>query len=64
MCEQLEEKEMQYNIPLMADAIRVVGYEIVDTLYFTGHFKANSVSHHTKDMSRAFEAGRAFAVTC
>ena len=63
VCEQLEEKEMQYNIPLMADAIRVVGYEIVKTLYFTGHFKANSVSHNTKDISRAYEAGRAFANT-
>ncbi len=61
VCEQLSEKEMQYNVPLMADAIRVVGYEIVDTLYFTGHFKANSVSHNTEDLSRAYEAGRAFA---
>jgi len=63
VCEQLEEKEMQYHIPLMADAIKVVGYEIVDTLYFTGHFKANSVSHNTKDIARAFEAGRAFVNT-
>ncbi len=61
VCEQVEEKEMQYNVPLMADAIRVVGYEIEDTLYFTGHFKATSVSHNDEDIKRACEAGRLFA---
>ncbi len=60
VCEQLDEQEMQYNVPLMAKAMKVVGYEIVDTLYFTGHFKANSVSHTTKDLFKAYEAGRDF----
>jgi len=63
VCEQVEEKEMQYNIPLMADANRVVRYEIADTLYFKGHFKATSVSRIVEDIKRAYE-GRRLLVTC
>lgn len=61
VCEQLDEKEMYYNVNVMKQAIHVVGYEIEDSLFFTGHFKANSASHDEKDLLRAYEAGKSFA---
>ena len=63
VCEQIAQEEMKYNIPVMRDAIHVVGYEIVGTLYFTGHFKANSASGDRETMQRAFVSGNTFAQT-
>ena len=44
ICEQNEASEMRYTIPVMRDALEVIGYETVTEIAVTGHFSAGSVS--------------------
>jgi multimeric flavodoxin WrbA len=43
ICEQNEASEMRYTIPVMRDALEVVGYETVAEIAITGHFYAGTV---------------------
>jgi len=61
ICEQHSSHEMHYNIGAMRDAIKVVGYEILDTLSFTGHFTVDSIKKDTNETDRAYERGRTLA---
>ncbi len=44
ICEQNEASEMRYTIPVMRDALEVIGYETVTEIAVTGHFYAGTVS--------------------
>ena len=44
ICEQNEASEMRYTIPVMRDALEVMGYEIVHELALTGHFYRGTVA--------------------
>jgi multimeric flavodoxin WrbA len=44
ICEQNEASEMRYTIPVMRDALEVIGYETVTEIAITGHFYAGSVA--------------------
>ncbi len=58
--EQVDPSEMHHNVDAMKDAIKAIGYEIEDTLYFSNHFKASSVFQSISSQVKAYEAGRLF----
>jgi multimeric flavodoxin WrbA len=52
ICEQNEASEMRYTIPVMRDAMEVVGYEIVHELALTGHFYRGTIATDRTALAR------------
>ncbi|MDA3951000.1 MAG: flavodoxin family protein [Spirochaeta sp.] len=61
ICEQNEASEMRYTIPVMRDALEVVGYEIVTELALTGHFYRGTVAADQTAMARIQAAAEELA---
>lgn len=61
ICEQKEASEMRYTIPVMRDALEVVGYETVDEIAITGHFYKGTVAEDTEVAGRVREVASTLA---
>src|SRR6056297_441373 len=61
VCEQKEASEMGYTIPAMSEALKVMGYDLIDELAITRHFSVGSVKKDTEALSRAYKAGEQLA---
>lgn len=61
ICEQNEASEMRYTIPVMRDALEVIGYETVTEIAVTGHFYAGTVAKDEEVRRRVSEAITLFA---
>ncbi|MFP4210431.1 MAG: flavodoxin family protein [Alkalispirochaeta sp.] len=55
ICEQNEASEMRYTIPVMRDALEVIGYETVTEIAVTGHFYAGTVADDEVVLQRITE---------
>jgi multimeric flavodoxin WrbA len=56
ICEQNDPSEMRYTIPVMRDALEVIGYETVTEIAVTGHFYAGTVADDEGVKKRVTEA--------
>ncbi len=61
VCEQKEASEMGYTIPAMSEALKVMGYDLIDELAITRHFALGSVKKDTQALARAYKAGEQLA---
>jgi multimeric flavodoxin WrbA len=61
ICEQNEASEMRYTIPVMRDALEVIGYETVTEIAVTGHFYSGTVADDDEVRRRVSEAITLFA---
>ncbi len=57
VCEQKEESEMGVTLPAMTEAIKVMGYELIEELAITRHFTLGSVKKDDHALQRAYSAG-------
>ncbi len=61
ICEQHDPADMRYTLPVMSDAMSVIGYHVVDQVAITGHFDAGSVGNDDGARRRVFDATLALA---
>jgi len=61
ICEQNQASEMRYTIPVMRDALEVVGYETVTEVAITGHFYKGTVASDQPVIDRVRAAAAAMA---